>query len=127
MNISKKKILWGILLLATVLRLWGLERGDPINDEVLMSFRAIGLVDFDEAEFQTTPIEWFDPLAKLSPKIPTEYQIETGIPWWVRISSHDQPPLVYLTQHFFMKVFGEHPWAFRLPSALLGVASVYLV
>jgi len=123
----QRLILICILIIAAVLRFGLLWRGDPINDEVLMAFRAIGLVDFDEAEVQTTPMEWFDSGARVAPNIPDTYRIGTGIPWWVRISWHDQPPLVFLTQNFFMRVFGEHPWAFRFPSALLGIASVYLV
>ena len=122
-----KKILFFILLIATILRIGWLWRGDPVNDEVLMAFRAVGPIDFDEAEVQTTPLEWFDPGAKVAPNILDAYRIGTGAPWWVFLSTHDQPPLVYWVQYFFMKVFGEHAWAFRLPSVILGVASVYLV
>lgn len=108
---NKNYILIAILVLAAVLRLWGLERGDTMNDEVFYGFRAIGLLDFDAAERQTTPLEWFD----------------GNIPSWTKLSFHDHPPLVFWIQHAFMKVFGESAWAFRLPSALLGVASVYLL
>ena len=108
---KKKYILIAILLLAAVLRLWGLEYGDPRGDEVLYAFRAIGPLDFDKAEFQTTPLEWFD----------------GSIPSWTKLSFHDHPPLVFWVQHFFISVFGENTLAFRLPSALLGIASVYLI
>lgn len=108
----KKYALIAILVLAAVLRLWNISAGDITgNDEVLYAFRAIGMMDFDEAEFQTTPLEWFDP----------------NIPWWTNLSFHDHPPLVFLIQSFFMKIFGESVFAFRLPSALFGIASVYLV
>lgn len=100
-----------ILLFAAILRLYGLERGDTVNDEVFYAFRAIGLLDFDKAEVQTTPLEWYDP----------------NIPWWAPLSFHDHPPLVFWVQYIFMKIFGDERWAFRLPSALLGLISVYLV
>ena len=105
------KILIAILLLASFLRLWNLGGGDTLSDEVLYSFRAIGMLDFDEAADQTTPLEWFDPY----------------IPSWTKFSFHDHPPLVFLAQHIFMRMLGETPFAFRLPSALLGIASVYLL
>ncbi len=104
-------VLLSILLLATLLRLWSLGSGDTLSDEVLYSFRAIGMLDFDEAGDQTTPLEWLDPF----------------IPSWTKYSFHDHPPLVFAVQHVFMRVFGETPFAFRLPSALLGIASVYLL
>lgn len=104
-------ILICILLAASFLRLVFISRGDTVNDEVLYAFRAIGMLDFDEAAEQTTPIEWFD----------------GHTPWWTRLSFHDHPPLVFLIQHVFMRIFGEHAWAFRLPSALFGIASVLLL
>lgn len=107
----KKYILILILLLASALRLWGLSRGDPVNDEVFYAFRGLGLIDFDEAEAQTTPWEWFD----------------LAIPLWTKLSWHDHPPLVFWIQHFFLSIFGEHNFAFRLPSALLGIFSVWLL
>ena len=107
-----------ILLAASFLRLVFISRGDTINDEVLYAFRAIDMLDFDEAAEQTTPLEWFDPL-------------KTGgtsdIPWWTALSFHDHPPLVFLIQHFFMRIFGESRLGFRLPSALFGIASVWLL
>lgn len=106
-----KQLLLIILLLTAFLRLWSLDSGDTLSDEVLYSFRAIGMLDFDEAADQTTPLEWFDPY----------------IPSWTKFSFHDHPPLVFLAQHVFMRVFGETPFAFRLPSALLGIVSVYLL
>ena len=108
---DRKYIIVAVLLLAATLRLWGLERGDTINDEVFYAFRAIGPLDFDEAEEQTTPLEWNDP----------------EIPWWTSLSFHDHPPLVFWTQYVFIKIFGENNFAFRLPSVLLGVASVFLL
>src|SRR3989344_8692064 len=102
---SKKSTLIFILAISALLGLYGLSRGDTVNDEVFMSFRGIGMLDFDEAAHQTTPLEWNDP----------------NIPWWTNLSFHDHPILVPLTQHFSMKIFGENNFAFRLPSALLGI------
>lgn len=116
-----------IILLAALLRFYGISRGDPMNDESLMAFRSIGMIDFDEAAWQTTPFEWFDPLVKFSPTVPDAYRIGTGIPWWAHLSWHDHPSLVFLVQHIFMSIFGDNVWAFRLPSAILGVLSVYLL
>ncbi|MDO8429932.1 MAG: glycosyltransferase family 39 protein [bacterium] len=108
---DKKRILILILIVSAVLRLYGLSRGDTVNDEVFMSFRGIGMIDFDEAEFQTTPWEWTDP----------------SIPWWANISFHDHPLLVPAAENLSMKIFGENNFGFRLPSAILGTASVYLI
>ena len=107
-----------VLLLAMLLRFPSLSKGDAITDEVLYAFRAIGMMDFDEAEDQTTPLEWFDKKATNS---------ETPIPWWTNLSFHDHPPLVFLLQYVSMKLFGETTFGFRLPSAIVGVASVYLM
>lgn len=107
-----KIALGAILVTAFVLRIVYLGVGDATTDEALYSFRAIGIMDFDEAEDQTTPLEWFD---------------AHGIPWWTHISFHDHPPLVFLIQNVSMRIFGETPFGFRLPSAFLGIASVYLV
>ncbi len=125
--IQKNKAIILIILIAAFLRLYGISRGDPVNDEALMAFRAIGMIDFDEAEFQTTPFEWFDPQVQDSTTVPAAYHIGTGIPWWAHLSWHDHPALVFAVQHFFMTMFGDNVGAFRLPSALLGVLSVYLI
>ena len=106
-----KYLLITILLVAAVLRIWNLGTGDPMGDEVLYGFRAIGMLDFDNAEFQTTPLEWQDP----------------NIQWWTALSFHDHPPLVFLIQNLSISVFGENPFAFRFPSVLMGIFSVFLV
>lgn len=100
-----------ILILAAALRLYGLSRGDTVNDEVFYGFRAIGLLDFDEAADQATPLEWLDP----------------NIPSWTKLSFHDHPPLVFWIQHFSIALFGENNFAMRFPSAILGVLAVYLL
>ncbi|MDD5547667.1 MAG: glycosyltransferase family 39 protein [Candidatus Pacebacteria bacterium] len=106
-----KYLLIAILIVAAFLRIGWLSQGDTLNDEVFYAFRAVGLVDFDEAQVQTTPLEWFDP----------------NIPSWTKLSFHDAPPLVFWIQHFSMKIFGESNFGFRISSALFGIASVYLV
>lgn len=108
----RKYALFTILLLAAVLRIWNLSVGDITgNDEVLYAFRAVGMLDYDNAPFQTTPLEWQDP----------------DIKWWTKLSFHDHPPLVFLIQNWSMKIFGETVFGFRLPSAIFGILSVYLV
>jgi 4-amino-4-deoxy-L-arabinose transferase-like glycosyltransferase len=109
-------LLFIILCVSAILRLWNLGSGDTLSDEGLMSFRAIGMLDFDEAADQTTPLEWFDSSTNSG-----------QIPWWTKLSFHDHPPLVFVVQNIFMQIFGETAFAFRLPSALLGIASIYLL
>lgn len=108
---NKKYLLIVILIIAAVLRFWGLQNGDPRGDEVFYGFRAIGPLDFDNAPAQPTPLEFLSP----------------NTPWWTSLSFHDHPPLVFWVQHFFINLFGENVFAFRLPSAILGVVSVYLL
>ena len=120
--VTNKRLLFLILFLAAFLRLYGLARGDTMGDEVLYSFRAIGPMDFDVAAKQTTPWEWFD---KLTTSGLT--QTESGIPFWAKLSWHDHPPLVFWIQHIFIKLIGENNFAFRLPSAILGILSVLLI
>lgn len=104
--------------MAAILRLYGLNRGDTVNDEVFYAFRGLGWIDYDRAETQKTPLEWWDPRATGG---------QSAIPWWTKLSFHDHPPLVFAVQNVFMRFFGDNTFAERLPSALLGVASVYLV
>ncbi len=99
------------MAVAAFLRLFNLGLGDPLGDESLLAFRALGMMDFDEAEFQTTPLEWFDP----------------AIPKWTKLSFHDHPLGIFVAQNISMRIFGETPWAFRLPTALFGIFSVLLV
>ncbi|PIT92337.1 MAG: hypothetical protein COU08_02915 [Candidatus Harrisonbacteria bacterium CG10_big_fil_rev_8_21_14_0_10_42_17] len=125
----KRYLLLGILVTAAILRLWNVHQGDPLGDEVLYAFRAVGLVDFDEAEFQTTPLEWFDPSTS-SGQVLESYVLNAGgepIPAWTNVSFHDHPPLVFWIQHFFIKLLGENTFAFRLPSVIFGVLSVYVL
>ncbi|TSC76729.1 MAG: hypothetical protein G01um101433_697 [Parcubacteria group bacterium Gr01-1014_33] len=157
-KIKEKHLLLIILSLTAFLNLYGLARGDPINDEVLIGFRALGLIDFDEAPHQTTPLEWFDPapISDCITRINTQKEISdkskigfpphclenpvikhlseigagfdaSGIPWWTHLSFHDHPPLAFWAEHISLAAFGENNWGLRFPSALLGIASVYLL
>lgn len=145
-----------ILAVAALARLWGLAAGDLTgSDEIFYGFRAIGMLDYDNAPKQSTPLEWFDPINAANKIIPyppsvqeqcakeknavtklldlitghcnQNQKLTAGIPWWTNLSFHDHPPLVFLVQHWSIKVFGENKFAFRLPSALAGILSVYLI
>ena len=119
----KKKVIIALLMVAAFLRLWGLPHGDPVSDEVYYAFRAIGMLDFDEADVQTTPLEWYGSTS-LTKGAATG---SPSAPWWTRLSFHDHPPLVFLIQHISIRIFGENNFAYRFPSALFGIASVYLL
>jgi len=108
---NTKWLLIGILLVSAFLRLANLSSGDTLSDEIGYGFRSVGMLDFDEAGDQTTPLEWFDPF----------------IPSWTKLSFHDHPPLVFFVQYVSLQIFGETNFGLRFPSALFGVASVYLL
>ncbi|OGH65012.1 MAG: hypothetical protein A2821_00865 [Candidatus Magasanikbacteria bacterium RIFCSPHIGHO2_01_FULL_41_23] len=99
-----------IILLASCLRLIFLSSGEIAGDEPAYMVRSIGMIDSLASDLQTTPYDWF-----------------TAVPWWVRLSFHDHPPLVFLFQHLFLSVFGVSVFVMRLPSALLGILSVGLL
>ncbi|MFA6254855.1 MAG: glycosyltransferase family 39 protein [Patescibacteria group bacterium] len=109
----KKPWLWLFLIvvLASFLIFFRLNRADIQADDAIYSFRAIGYFDFvDSVNTQTTPIVWF-----------------SNIPWWSKLSFHDAPPLVFMIQHLFFKVFGISNFTAKLPFALAGVGSVILL
>ena len=109
---TPKKILILILLVAAGLRLWNLGAADVITDEALNGFRSIGKIDFFVSEFQKTPYDWYG---------------AGDIPGWAKLSYHDHPPLTFIIQNIFFKIGGINLWALRLPFALAGIASVYLI
>ena len=102
--------LFAIILLAAGFYFWHLDRPDIITDESSIATRAIGMVDFDFGIKQPTPWEWVN-----------------EVPWWMHLSFHDHPPLVFLLQHYSIRLFGETPFAIRLPSVLAGLATILLV
>ena len=99
-----------ILALALFLRVFSLTHHDVYTDEALLAFRAIGLIDYDAAFIQTTPWQWF----------PT-------VPWWARLSFHDDPILFFLLEHWSMSLLGVNLIAVRLPAVLAGVGSVAII
>ena len=105
-----KKIFFGILILAAILRFWALGAADMIDDEIYYTFRSIGYLDYVGAAEQTTPVDWFYPL-----------------PGWTHLSFHDHPPLIFLVQHLFFQLFGVSIFVSRLPLALAGLVSLWLV
>ncbi|MBI2055572.1 MAG: glycosyltransferase family 39 protein [Candidatus Sungbacteria bacterium] len=107
---KKKTTIFLILFVAAVFYFWHLSRPDIITDESSYAVRAIGMVDFDFGIEQPTPWQWVE-----------------KIPPWMRLSFHDHPPLVFLLQHYSIRLFGETPFAVRLPSVLAGLASIVLV
>ncbi|MEK7077875.1 MAG: glycosyltransferase family 39 protein [Patescibacteria group bacterium] len=101
-----------ILAAAFLLRLVGLGSSELLFDEALYSFRSIGWLDYLESSVQTTPIQWL---------------ADSNLPGWQKLSFHDHPPLFFLIQRMFFGVSGDSLLASRLPSAIFGVAFVYLI
>lgn len=113
MSITQTRTRWlliSLLLTSSVFYFWQVSRPDVITDESSYATRAIGMVDFDFGIEQPTPWQWVD-----------------QVPWWMRLSFHDHPPLVFLIQHFSIKLFGENTFAIRLPSVLAGLVSIFLL
>ncbi|MBI5765966.1 glycosyltransferase family 39 protein [Candidatus Falkowbacteria bacterium] len=106
-----KKIIFLVLILAmaAILRFWNLAQPDLLTDDALYSVRALGWFDYLGGG-QTTPVQWFG-----------------HIPWWANLSFHDAPPTVFLIQKIFFVLFGPNSFAARLPFALAGVLTVYLI
>ena len=136
---TKNNFFWIVLVTAVVvfLRIYGLSQGDTVNDEAAIAFRAIGMVDYLKSDEQTTPDEWADPVpfescATDKPEAICETKAlirhnAVKNAWWLPLSFHDHPPLVFWIQHFFMRILGERPWAFRLPSAIFGLGSILVL
>ena len=124
MQKNTTKIWLGLILAAAfLLRFIGLGSDELIFDEGLYAFRSIGYLDYLESPYQTTPIQWFAP-GDYKRTIPSESE---GLPTWTHLSFHDHPPLFFLVQHMFFKIFKDSLFVSRLPSALFGLASVYLI
>ncbi len=113
MSIITSRARWlliGLFIASSLFYFWQLGRPDIITDESSYATRAIGMVDFDFGIEQPTPLQWVD-----------------QITWWMHLSFHDHPPLVFLIQHFSITLFGENPFAIRLPSVLAGLISILLL
>ena len=100
----------GLIAMAIFFRLGYVGASDVITDEASLGFRAIGLIDFDATIHQPSPWEWANILSS-----------------WMRLSMHDHPPLFFIIQHFSLKILGENTIALRLPSAIFGILSAYLI
>jgi len=108
--IKNNKYIFLILLLAAVLLFVNLGKPDMEGDQAHYAFRSIGYMDYLASDKQTTPLQWSD-----------------EIPWWSKFSFHDHPPLVFLLQYFSIKTFGVSAFAARLPSALAGFLTIFLI
>ncbi len=104
--------LYGILLLAFLVRVWGVGNQDMLGDESADAFRSIGYIDYLGTEFQTQPVVWYK---------------NTTLPQWTSLSFHDAPPLGFLIQHITFALFGDSLLTARLPAILLGTGAVYLI
>ena len=113
--LSKKQFIYIFILIifgALFLRVLNFTSFDVISDEAVLGIRSIGYIDFFMSQFQTTPYDWYG---------------AGDMPWWVKLSFHDHPPLVFFIQHLFFSIFGTGLVALRLPSVLFGILSIYLV
>lgn len=97
----------GLLVIASFLRFYHLDRADITNDASMYSFRSIGYLDYTVSNIQTTPLNWFG-----------------HFHWWSKLSFHDAPPLVFIIQYFFFKIFGINLFAARLPFVIFGILTV---
>ncbi|MDO8559477.1 MAG: glycosyltransferase family 39 protein [bacterium] len=105
-------VLLGVAVLAGGLIFFRLNRADVQTDAGHYALRALGYFDFLDSARQTTPLQWFAPIAP---------------PLWTKFSMHDHPPLVFLIQHAFFRLLGESDMVALLPFALAGVWSVLLM
>jgi 4-amino-4-deoxy-L-arabinose transferase-like glycosyltransferase len=105
-------LLWAILILAFLLRIWNVGNQEIFGDESAYAFRSIGYLDYLGSSFQTQPIDWYK---------------NQELPKWTKLSFHDHPPLVFIIQNLFFKVFGDSILAARLPAVLFGTLSTFLI
>ncbi|MFZ3069211.1 MAG: glycosyltransferase family 39 protein [Microgenomates group bacterium] len=101
----KNKLIIIILLLATILRLVLLDKfpAGLNSDEAAIGYNAWSLLETEKDEH--------------------------GVTWPLVFRSFDdyKPPVYFYLVLPFIKILGLNIWAVRLPSALLGIASVYLL
>ena len=106
-----QKIIFAIILaVAAFLIFFRLGRQDLLSDDGHYAFRALGYYDYMASEEQTTPLQWFGER-----------------PWWSFLSFHDHPPVYFLVQHFFFKLFGASVVVSRLTSAFAALGSTVLI
>lgn len=107
-----KYSLLAIVILAFFLRFWGVWDKDMIGDESAYAFRSVGYLDYLGTSSQTQPIEWYK---------------DGKLPFWTKLSFHDHPPLTFIVQNIFFRIFGDSLWSARLPSAIFGSLSVIFI
>jgi 4-amino-4-deoxy-L-arabinose transferase-like glycosyltransferase len=73
-----------------------------------------GLAEPDETRYAEIPREMLASGDFLVPRL-------NGLPYF------EKPPLLYWSNAASLAVFGENPWAARLPTRLAGLATVYLI
>jgi 4-amino-4-deoxy-L-arabinose transferase-like glycosyltransferase len=103
-NKYQKLITILIILLAAVLRLWRLGDYPALNaDEASIGYDAYSLIETGKDQH--------------------------GNPWPIHFQSFNdfKPGLVVYLVLPFVKIFGLSAWSIRLPGALLGVATVYML
>lgn len=107
MTRNQKIIFVSILVLVSFLLFFRLTRHDMLGDDAHYAFRSIGYFDFMASLEQTTPVQWFGER-----------------PGWSFLSFHDHPPLVFLIQYIFFKLFGVSIFVSRLPAAMAAFGSL---
>ncbi|MBI3290823.1 glycosyltransferase family 39 protein, partial [Candidatus Falkowbacteria bacterium] len=107
---KKQIILLLVMTLAALFIFINLGRPDVIHDETIISFRALGYIDFFAESGQTTTLDWYQ-----------------RPPWWTKLSFHDHQPFGYILNYIFLNLFGTSAFVVRLVSALAGLSSVFLV
>lgn len=108
---NRKKFIFFIIILtvAIFLRLFFLTKGYILGDEPLYSIRGL---------------TWLDVLYG-SDQVTTYNLIEKDA-WWLNLSFHDHPPLVFAIHHIFFSLFGVSLLVARLPPAIFGIFTVIL-
>ncbi|TSC96882.1 MAG: putative 4-amino-4-deoxy-l-arabinose lipid A transferase [Parcubacteria group bacterium Athens1014_26] len=109
--LTAKNTVFLILALAFLLRVWGIGSKDMIGDEATYAFRSIGYLDYLGTNFQTQPVDWYK---------------DGQLPDWTHLSFHDHPPLVFIIQNLFFRIFGDSLLVARLPGIILGTVSVFI-
>lgn len=100
-----KVLLAGILVLAAFLRIWGLDKVPPelFGDELDVGYQAYSIL-----------------------KTGRDYYGQF-LPTYIHSFSEWRAPLLMYVTFPFVAVFGLNEWGVRLPSAVLGVLSVWLI
>lgn len=104
--------LGAILFLSFALRIYNINSQDILGDEAADSFRSVGYLDYLGTNFQTQPIDWYK---------------NVTLPWWTKLSFHDDPPFGFLTAHIFFRIFGDFNLVAKLPAIFWGVFSTLLI